>query len=52
MPFIFDPTYLLLIPAILLSLYAQTKVQSTFNKYMRVPARSGIISVNYLTCRV
>jgi Zn-dependent membrane protease YugP len=42
MPFIFDPTYLLLIPAILLSLYAQTKVQSTFNKYMRVPARSGI----------
>ncbi|NLC45244.1 MAG: zinc metallopeptidase [Clostridiales bacterium] len=42
MPFIFDPTYLLLIPAILLSLYAQTKVQTTFNKYMRVPARSGI----------
>ena len=42
MPSIFDPTYLLLIPAILLSLYAQTKVQSTFNKYMRVPARSGI----------
>lgn len=42
MPFYYDSTYLLLIPAILLSLYAQTKVQSTFNKYLRVPARSGI----------
>src|SRR5690554_3577814 len=42
MPLFFDPTYILLIPAILLALYAQTKVKSTYNKYMRVPARSGI----------
>ncbi len=42
MPFFFDPTYLLLIPAILLSLYAQAKVQTTFSKYAKVPARSGI----------
>lgn len=42
MPFFFDPTYLLLIPAILLSLYAQAKVQTTFSKYMKIPARSGI----------
>ena len=42
MPFFFDPAYLLLIPAILLSLYAQAKVQTTFSKYMKIPARSGI----------
>ena len=42
MPFFFDPAYLLLIPAILLSLYAQAKVQTTFSKYAKVPARSGI----------
>ncbi|MHB9134646.1 MAG: zinc metallopeptidase [Armatimonadota bacterium] len=32
-----DATYLLIIPAILLSLYAQWKVQSTFRKYAQVP---------------
>ena len=42
MPFLFDPTYVLLIPAILLSLYAQTKVQSTYNKYMKVPSGRGV----------
>ncbi|HBG76543.1 zinc metallopeptidase [Eubacteriales bacterium mix99] len=41
-PFYFDPTYALLIPAILLAVYAQTKVRSTFNKYSQVPARSGM----------
>ncbi len=41
-PFYFDPTYALLIPAILLALYAQTKVQSAFNKYSRVPSRIGM----------
>lgn len=39
--FYFDPTYLLLIPGILLALWAQSKVQITFNKYSRVPANSG-----------
>lgn len=39
--FYFDPTYLLLIPGILLALWAQSKVQFTFNKYSRVPAGSG-----------
>lgn len=39
--FYFDPTYLLLIPGILLALWAQSKVQFTFNKYSRVPASSG-----------
>lgn len=37
----FDPTFLLLIPALLLSLYAQFKVHSTFNKFLEVPAASG-----------
>lgn len=39
--FFFDPTMILLIPAILFTLYAQFKVQSTFNKYLDVPAASG-----------
>jgi len=41
-PYYFDPTYILLIPAVLLALYAQTRVQTTYAKYLRVPARSGI----------
>ena len=40
--FYFDPTYVLLIPAILLALYAQARVKSTYSKYIRVPSRSGI----------
>ncbi len=38
----YDVTFILLIPAIILSLYAQTKVQTTFNKYLRVPASKGL----------
>ena len=34
----YDPTYLLLIPGLLLALYAQFKVNSTFNHYKRVPS--------------
>lgn len=37
-----DPTLILLVPAIILSLYAQAKVQSTFQHYLRVPASSGL----------
>ncbi len=32
----FDPTYILILPAIILAAYAQSKVNSTFNKYLRV----------------
>ncbi|HBT46981.1 MAG TPA: peptidase [Peptococcaceae bacterium] len=39
---IFDPTFILLIPAIILSLYAQFKVQSTFERYSRVASRRGM----------
>jgi Zn-dependent membrane protease YugP len=37
-----DPTFMLLIPAILFSLYAQYKVSSTFAKFSRVPNRRGM----------
>lgn len=41
-PFFYDPTFLLLIPALILAFYAQSKVQSTFRKYLRVPSSSGL----------
>ena len=34
----FDWTFFILIPAFVLALYAQRRVRSTFNKYLRVPA--------------
>ena len=37
--FYYDPTYLLLIPGLLLALYAQYKVNSTFNHWKQVPSR-------------
>lgn len=39
--FFYDPTYVLLLPAIILALYAQYRVQSTFRKYSEVRAGSG-----------
>lgn len=35
--FKFDPTMIILIPAVILTIYAQSKVQSNFNKYLRIP---------------
>lgn len=37
-----DPTFFLLIPAFLLALYAQFRVQSTFAKYSQVNSRCGL----------
>jgi len=42
MPLYFDSTMLLLIPAIILSLYAQSKVKSTYNIYSREGLQSGM----------
>lgn len=39
--FFFDPTFILLIPALILAIYAQSKVKSTFAKYSRVRASRG-----------
>ncbi len=41
-----DPTMLLLIPAILLALWAQQHVKTTFNKYSKIPAASGMTGGN------
>ena len=41
MGFGFDPTILILIPTILLTLFAQGKVKSSFAKYVKVPTRKG-----------
>lgn len=40
--FYWDSTYIILIPAILFSIYAQSKISATFNRYIRVPSNSGI----------
>ena len=40
--FYWDPTFVLLIPAILLSIYAQIKVKSTYSKYKGVASRRSI----------
>ena len=37
-----DPTMIILIPAVLLSAWAQSKVQSTFNQYSQIPARGNV----------
>ena len=38
----YDPTYLLLIPGLILALYAQFKVSSTYTRFKREPSRSGL----------
>lgn len=38
----FDPTFIILIPAIIFTLYAQSKVKSAYRKYLRVANRRGI----------
>lgn len=40
--FYYDSTYILLIPAILFSIYAQGKIQSAYSKYSRVASMTGI----------
>ena len=41
-PFFYDWTYILLIPALILSMWAQFRVSSTFNRFSRVRASSGM----------
>ena len=40
--FFWDPTMIILIPAVLISAYAQMKVSSTFNHYSQVPSHRGM----------
>ena len=37
-----DPTMIILIPAVLLSMWAQSKVQSTFKQYSQIQARGNV----------
>lgn len=41
MPYMMDSTFLILIPALLISIYAQMKVSSTFNKYSNIRSVRG-----------
>lgn len=41
-PLYYDPTFLLLIPALLFSMWAQFKVKSSFTKYDEIRARKGV----------
>lgn len=41
-PFFFDPTFVLLIPAMIFAFWAQWKVQNTYQKYSRVRASNGM----------
>jgi len=41
-PMFFDPTFVILIPALLLAVWAQIKVQGTFNQFSRVYSRKGV----------
>lgn len=40
-PFFFNSTFLLLIPALILAIYAQSRVKSTYQRYAQVRSRSG-----------
>ena len=40
-----DPAWIILLPAILFTLYAQGKVKSAYNRYSRVPSSSGITGI-------
>jgi len=40
-PFMYDSTFIYLLPAIILAVYAQIKVQSTFRRYSEVPSGTG-----------
>lgn len=43
MPFmLFDPTFVLLIPAVVLAIWAQMKVKSSYQKYSQVRSASGL----------
>ena len=37
-----DPTMIVIVPALLLSMWAQHKVQSTFSEYSQIPARGNV----------
>ncbi|MGI6784322.1 MAG: zinc metallopeptidase [Aminivibrio sp.] len=45
-PFFFDPTMILLIPALVLALWAQTRVKAVFARYSTVGSRRGVTAAS------
>jgi Zn-dependent membrane protease YugP len=45
-PFFFDPTMMLLIPALLLAMWAQMRVKSVFARYSAVGSRRGVTAAS------
>lgn len=45
-PFFFDPTMMLLIPALLLAMWAQMRVKSVFAQYSAVGSRRGVTAAS------
>jgi len=41
-PLFFDPTMILLLPAMALALWAQAKVRGNYNRFSKVPSRAGL----------
>lgn len=46
MPLFYDPTFLLLIPALLFAMWAQFRVKNTFARYSEIAARRGVTADN------
>ena len=40
--FFWDPTYIIVLPALLLAIYAQLRVQSTYRRFSQVPISNGL----------
>ena len=40
--FFWDPTFLLIIPALVFALWAQNRVKSAYRRYLQVPSRGGL----------
>lgn len=46
MPFFWDPTFIILIPAMILVFWAQMRVKTTFNRWSEVGTRSGVTAAD------
>jgi Zn-dependent membrane protease YugP len=47
--FFWDPTYIIIIPALLFALYAQFRVQSAYGRYSSVPISNGLTGAQVAT---
>ncbi len=47
--FFWDPTMFVVIPAALLALYAQMRVQSAYSRYSQVPTANGMTGAEVAT---